>query len=390
MGYAFTEMFDEGAERFLLEKARESCDVLETKEPETLFEGEKEYPVADNFSSSLDQKDFDYLSKTALALEDAILKYDSRIIAVDDLFLSYDVGAQAIRNTLGLNCTSTSNMLSIYANSRCVAEGQTKTGYCIWTGRDTEQLDIAALSKEAAEDSLEKLGAAPIRSGKYSVILDARAAADLLSAYNGIFSAESVQKGFSLLAGKLGERIASDRIELRDDGVLPASLFSYSFDSEGVAARNKKLIENGTLLTFLHNRKTAATDGVDSTGNGFRSGYKSSIDIAPTNLYFAPGIESKDALFKKLNSGLFIQYLTGLHAGVNEISGDFSLSCEGFLVVDGKKGRPVDQITVSGNFIKLLQSVIAVADDLYFNPPSESGIIGSPSLLIEGLTISGE
>lgn len=390
MGYSFTEVFDEGAESFLLEKARENSDVLETKEPETLFEGEKEYPATDNFSPELDKKDFDYFSKTALALEDAILKYDPRIVAVDDLFLSYSIGAQAIRNTLGLNCDSTHNILSVFASSRCVAEGQTKTGFCVWIGRDADTIDIAALAKESAEDSLSKLGAAPVRSGKYSVVLDARAAADLLTAFSGIFSAEAVQKGFSLLAGKIGDKIASECVDIRDDGSHPASFLSFSFDSEGVATRNKQLIEKGTLLSYLHNRKTAATDGVASTGNGFRSGYKGSIDIAPTNLYFAPGKSSQDSLLKEMNNGLFIKYLIGLHAGANEISGDFSLSCEGFLVVDGRKDRPVDQITVSGNFFKLLQSVVAVADDLYFNPSEGAGIIGSPSLLIEGLTISGE
>ncbi len=389
MGYAFTELYDEDAVSFLIEKARENCDVLETKEPETLFEGEKEYPATDNFSPELDKKDFDFFSKTALALEDAILKYDPRIVAVDDLFLSYNVGAQAIRNTLGLNCDSTHNFLSLFANSRCIADGQTKTGYCIWIGRKTDTIDIAALAKEAAEDSLSKLGAAPIRSGKYSIVLDARAAADLLTTFSGIFSAEAVQKGFSLLAGKIGEKIASEVVDLRDDGSHPASFLSFSFDSEGVAIRNKQLIEKGTLLTYLHNRKTAVKDGVASTGNGFRSGYKGSIDIAPTNLYFAPGKSSRESLIKEMNNGLYIKYLIGLHAGANEISGDFSLSCEGFLVVDGKKDRPVDQITVSGNFYKLLQSVVAVADDLYFNPSEGAGIIGSPSLMIEGLTISG-
>jgi len=390
MGYAFTEVFDEDAENFLLEKARENGDVLETEDPETLFIGEKDYPITDNYSQSLDQKGFDYFSKTALALEDAILKYDPRIVAVDDLFISYSTGTQVIKNTLGLNCSSSYNILSIYANSRCVCDGQTKTGYCLWVGRNTDDIDIAALAREASEDSLSKLGATPVRSGKYPVILDARAAADLLSAFSGVFSAENVQKGFSLLSGKIGEKIGSDIICLRDDGVLSKSVFSHSFDSEGVSAQNKQLIENGTLLTFLHNRKTAAKDGVFSTGNGFRSGYKGSIDIAPTNLYFAPGERSKDSLFNEINNGLYIKYLSGLHAGANAISGDFSLSCEGFLINNGKISRPVDQITVSGNFFKLLQSVVSVADDLYFNPPDEGGIIGSPSILVNQLTISGD
>ncbi len=389
MGYSFTEVFDEDAARFLLEKARENSEVLENKEHETLFEGEKDYPKADNFSAELDKKDFDYFSKTALALEDAILKYDPRIVAVDELFLSYNVGAQAIRNSLGLNCHSVYNILSVFATSRCIADGQTKTGFCLWIGRDPDKIDISALAKEAAEDALSKLGAAPIRSGKYSVVLDARAAADMLTAFSGVFSAEAVQKGFSLLDGKIGEEIASECVDLRDDASHPDSFMSFPFDSEGVSARDKLLIDKGTLLTYLHNRKTAAAAGIESTGNGFRSGYKGSIDIGPTNFYIVPGKSSRESLLADMGNGLFIKYLIGLHAGANEISGDFSLSCEGFLVVDGIPDRPVDQITVSGNYFKLLHSVVSVADDLYFNPAG-AGIIGSPSLRIEGLTISGE
>lgn len=390
MGYAFSEMYDEDVESFLLEKARENGSVIEAKYPETLFEGEKEYPIVDNFSKDLDEQPFDFFSETALSIEKTILDYDPRIVAVDELFLSYGVGSQAIRNTLGMDCKSLSNVLSIYANSRSFANGQTKTGYTLWTGRKIESLNIEDLARKAAEDSLSKLGASPIQSGNYSVILDARAAADMLSVFSGVFSAEMVHKGFSLLGGKTGSRIASDCIELRDDGIMPSSLFSFPFDSEGVLTTNTKLIDKGVLTSFLHNRKTAAIYGVDSTGNGFRSGYKGAIDIAATNFYFSPGNTPRSDLPKKMGTGLIIKNLSGLHAGANEISGDFSLSCDGFYVSDGEIQKPVDQITISGNFFKLLRSVISVSDDLYFDPPSGNGIIGSPSLLIENICVSGD
>ncbi|MBN1892821.1 MAG: TldD/PmbA family protein [Clostridiales bacterium] len=390
MGYAFSEVYDDDVKTFLLEKARENGSVIETKDSETLFEGESKYPVVDNFSDELDKKSFEYFSDTALSIEQAILDYDPRVVAVDDLYLSYGVGSQAIRNTLGMDCKSFSNALSIYAGSRSFSGGQTKTGYTVWSGRNIESLNIEDLARKAAEDSLNKLGASPIHSGNYSVILDARAAADMLSVFSGVFSAEMVQKGFSLLDGKSGRRIASDCIELRDDGILPSSLFSYPFDSEGVVTTNMKLIDKGILTSFLHNRKTAAVYGVDSTGNGFRSGYKGSIDIAATNFYFAPGDTSRFELLKKMGSGLIIKNLSGLHAGANEISGDFSLSCDGYYVSNGEIEKPVDQITVSGNFFKLLQSVVSVSDDLYFSPPSGNGIIGSPSLFIENICISGD
>ena len=390
MGYAYTETYDDEALNFLLSKAKENCAVIESDHPETLYPGDNVYAETTNFSQELDDKTFDFFAQTALSIEKSILKYDSRIVAVDYMIIIYSSDFELIRNTLGLDCRETSNHLYIFAESRCVSNGQTKTGYCEWAGRNADAFDINEFARKTAQACLDKLGAAPIPSGIYPVVFAPLAATQLLGAYSGVFSAESVQEGFSLLAGKKGMNVASDKVTLRDDAVTPKSIFAFSFDSEGVACKNKALIENGTLVSYLHNRKTAGIEGVSSSGNGFRAGYKGSINIVPMNFYLSPGPVSTEELFEKASNGLYITELIGLHAGVNEVSGDFSLSCEGFLITDGKKGRPVDQITVSGNYFRLLQSVVELSDDLIFDASSEHGQIGSPSILVEGLMVSGE
>ncbi len=142
------------------------------------------------------------------------------------------------------------------------------------------------------------------------------------------------------------------------------------------------------LTTYLYNLKAAAREGVKSTGNAFRSSHKSSVGIAPTNLYIEPGQTSYDQLKKMKERILLVTDITGLHAGANQVSGDFSLSAEGFLLEDGEIIKPVEQITISGNFIELLKDVIGIGDDLEMGSPGR-GHIGSPSLLIGSLSVGG-
>jgi PmbA protein len=124
---------------------------------------------------------------------------------------------------------------------------------------------------------------------------------------------------------------------------------------------------------------------VTSTGNGFKAGLTGSVKTATTNFYLAKGGISQEELFSQMGEGLFITSLMGLHSGCNAVSGDFSLSAEGFRVEGGKLGQPVEQITIAGNFYHLLEAVEEIADDLYFG----SAGIGSPSVLVRNLDIAG-
>jgi len=95
-------------------------------------------------------------------------------------------------------------------------------------------------------------------------------------------------------------------------------------------------------------------------------------------------------LLSQAGNGLYIKELAGLHAGANIVSGDFSLSCEGFVIENGKIGRAVDQVTLADNFYLLLNKIVSIGSDLYFDPPSDAGSIGSPSLLLSDAAISGD
>jgi PmbA protein len=192
-----------------------------------------------------------------------------------------------------------------------------------------------------------------------------------------------------LLGPKVGQQIAAPCLNLIDEARHAASLYQPPFDSEGVSTKKTSLLDQGMLAGFLHNRKTAAKAGCSSTGNGFRPSWKAGIQVSATNSYFQPGKMSREALYSELDRGLLVTELTGLHAGTNLTSGDFSLSAEGFWLEKGEISYPVEQITVAGNFYELMRQVQSVADDLFFDLPG-GGQVGSPSLLIESLSVSGQ
>ena len=105
--------------------------------------------------------------------------------------------------------------------------------------------------------------------------------ATLLMTYSSVFSAEAAQKGMSLLNGKEGEKIAADFVTIVDDPMYHDNVIKWTFDGEGVATYAKNVVEDGVLVTLLHNLKTAAKAGVKSTGNAGRPSYAFTFSLLP-------------------------------------------------------------------------------------------------------------
>ncbi|HML45936.1 MAG TPA: metallopeptidase TldD-related protein [Clostridia bacterium] len=183
----------------------------------------------------------------------------------------------------------------------------------------------------------------------------------------------------------MGEVIAAPCVTLVDDPLLPEGMATAPFDDEGVATYRKPVIEAGTLKTLLHNLKTAKKDGVQSTGNAAKSGYAAPVRVSPSNFFFQPGADDLAALCARMGEGLVITDVSGLHAGANAVSGDFSLLSKGYRVRNGEKAEPVEQITVAGNFYTLLKDIVAVGSDLTF----PFGGVGSPSVWVKALSVAG-
>lgn len=389
MGYASTEDFSEDMIPFLLSQAKDNCQVLEVKEKVTVYEGEKEYPEFCGYNEALEKVGYAEMAETALALEKETLAYDSRIEAVDDCYVLYSSGELYIQNSKGMVCETRENSFDVCIGCRAKDGDDVQTGGRSWSFTDFSQLDIQKCAKEAGEKVISKLGAKSIPSVKTKIILDKHAARSLLGSFAGAFSAEAMHKGLSRLVGRLGEKIANENITLIDVGMIEGSPLCIPFDAEGVGSKRTVLIDKGVFTSPLHNRKTAEVDGVPSTGNGFRGGAKGTVGISSSNMYIENGTLTREKLLEKLGNGVLIMAIHGLHAGINAVSGDFSLMAEGFMVRDGKVAEPVNQITIADNFFDVLMKIEDLSDEVEYTSP-EARHIQSPSLLIPDVSVAGE
>lgn len=389
MGYSYTEKLDESSIDMLINDAYENSKYIDSPDEEIIFEGSDEYKEIKrregNLSSVPAEKKIEFL----LNLEREALALDKRIFAVQYCGYEEFHTERYIMNTKGIDLSDKISGAAIYISVIAKDGEDNKTGMSIRIFNDFNEVDYKEMAKEAVDEAISMLGATPVKSGSYPIIFKNLVFADILSAFGSIFDADQVQKGLSLLKDKIGSVVASDLFTLVEDPFMEDGFNSRSFDDEGHKTIFKKIIDKGELKTYLYNLKTAIKDGVESTGNGYRSSYKSSVTVAPTNVYIEKGDKTLEDLISSIDKGIYIINVAGLHSGLNQVSGDYSLSAYGYEIENGKIKRPVNQITIAGNFFETLMDIEAIGNDLRFNM-SSFGYIGSPSIKVKKLSVSGE
>ena len=385
LGYAATETLAEEDIPQLIEAVKESAEVNEATDQDEIFPGEEAYPDWTAPESDIAEISAEEKLQAVTKLDRAIRDADSRISEVQRAGISTVQVRMTLTNTYGLRLSQRDSFGFAMGMGIAKRGDGMVNGGDIEVGRMFRRLDLDDLAKRVAEDTVFQLEAAPVPSGEYHVILERHAMVDLLGTFCGMFSAERAQQGLSLLKGRENSVIASPVVTLIDDPLLPEGFASGPFDAEGSASRRKSVVENGTLCTLLHSRKTAKKQGVATTGNASRGGYASAIHVSPTNFFFKPGEMTLEAMMADIDSGLVITEVSGLHAGANPISGDFSLLSKGYTIEGGRKGRAVEQITVAGNFYRLLENAVRFGSDLYF---PGSGV-GASSLDAGMMSVAG-
>ncbi|MBS4178883.1 TldD/PmbA family protein [Lederbergia citrea] len=386
MGYAYTEKLDEESITFLLESAKANAEVIEDEEQDDIFAGSDSYEDIDFYSKSLDEVPIPDKIAFLKEVESKVANYDSRIASINSCKLIEQSNERVLANSKGLSLHERKNYLALVLSVIVKHGEETKSGFQVEITKDFTSLNADEIAKKAADEALSYLGGKSIASKKYPIILRNDAAADLLGTFVSVFSAEIAQKGRSLLKDKEGEKIAAEKLTVIDDPFHEDGFDSRNFDGEGVASKICSVIENGTLKTLLHNRKTATKSGVETTGHAYKASYKGTLTVAPSNFYVVPGKKNRDELVNSLNEAVIVTKLSGLHSGANAVSGNFSVAAQGFYVKDGKVSTPVKQMTIAGNFFELLKEIQEVGSDLYF---ATSGI-GAPSLLVKELSVTVE
>jgi PmbA protein len=238
------------------------------------------------------------------------------------------------------------------------------------------------VGKIAAERTLRRLGARKVKTAKVPVVFDPMVARSILDhIFEGV-NGDSVYRGASFLAGKLGEKIAGENVNVIDDGTMAGGFGTSPFDGEGVPARRTVVIEKGVLHSYLLNTYTARKLGLETTANASR-GLAGTPGIGPGNYFLQPGTKTPQELIAAIPDGLYITEFLG--HGVNLVTGDYSRGCSGLWISGGQLAYPVEEITVAGNLKEIFFNVSEIANDLEFR-----GAVACPTLRIDGLTVGGE
>ena len=384
MGYASTQLTEESEMPALIDRAVENAKIIENDDEVFIYAGGDDYKEIKRVPFTMPDagkiKDF--------ALESQELLYAADEMVVDGTECGAGTGEFTIHlyNSNGLDLENHAGSTYTYM-SAVIDNGEEKQSEFEIEYNCLETLDKKEFAQKVVDKTKAKLGAKLIKSGKYDIVFDGKQMRSLLGVFASAFYADNVQKGLSLLKGKLDTKIAADGVTVIDTPFYPDNTMQTAFDGEGVATYEKTVVENGTLKTFLYNLSSAKKDGVKSTGNASRSG--AAINTTPYTFYIQPDKYSQEELFSAVGNGLYITELKGLHAGANSVTGDFSIESAGFMIEDGKKSYPIKSFTVAGNFLQLLKEIDMIGNELQIGGPGFTQI-ASPDIVIRGMSVAGE
>lgn len=323
----------------------------------------------------------------ALAVERVALEADPRVVTVEQAvyFDSAERVAIASSTAPGGEYETT----SCYAYAQALADGgeERETGLGFGLARGPAGLDPEAIGREGAERACEMIGSTKPVSRSCPVVLDPTVAASFVGLLGKAVGGDAVQRGRSPLAERLGDEVAAPAFVLYDDGLDPDGFATAPIDGEGTPRRRTPLIEGGRLRTFLHDAYTAHRGGVAPTGNAGRSGYQSPPRVSASNLVVAPGSASLARLLSEAGEGVYVNDVAGLHSGVNQVTGVFSVGASGRAIRSGERAEPLREFTIAGDLVSMLRAVREAGSEARWVPFGES--VSVPPLLIGEMTVSG-
>jgi PmbA protein len=384
LGYAYVADPSEEDVRRAVEAARENASLAQEDDHNVLPSPERAPPIPELFREAQAAMPTEEKVRLAVDLERAATSTDPRVRKVDECQVGDAASRIAIASTRGLDAEYARTDTWCLAVTIAEDDDDTQTGFSYRIGRELGELHWEDVAAEAAVRAARMLGARKPDTTKVPVVLDPFAGMEFLGVLAGALSAESVQKGRSLFADRVGDRVGSPALTLVDDGTLLAGPGASPFDDEGVPSGRTELISSGVLNGFLHNTYTAARGGTASTGNAHRAGYRSTPGVGTTNFYVEAGARTFEELLREADGGILIEDVSGVHSGANPISGEFSVGATGLRIRDGALSDGLREMTIASTIPEMLQAISAVGSDLRF-----FSSVGVPSILIGEMTVAG-
>ncbi len=310
----------------------------------------------------------------ALELERMVRAGDPRIRQVESAGWGDSALESAVVTSTGISATSRRTVCYVSASAAAADGDETQTGRGYSVGRSPADLDVEKAARDAVDRATRLLGATKPGSAHLTVVLEPRITASLLGILAGTLNGEAVLKGRSLFADRLGETVSTGLLTLIDDPTDPEAFGAATHDAEGLATRRNLLVEGGVLRQFLYNSYGARRAGTTSTGSAVRAGFKGAPGTGARALTVVPGTDDPETIYRQVGDGLLVQTVSGIHSGVNPVSGDFSVGAEGVLIRGGALAGPVREITIASTLQRMLQGIVAVGADIERLPSSATGV----------------
>ena len=384
IGYASTELMDTDEMEALVGRAAANAGYLESEGEGIIFAGSEAYQTINAPEPVI--LDAAHIKQMALDIQEQMYAADSHVTEGSEAAVMSSEMTVRIANSHGLDLSNHVGRNLGYAMAVVNVDNEPASSFEMRLG--SQKTDFDGMAEKAVKDALAKIGAGHVETGVYSVVFDKSTMAQLLAAFSSVFSAKNAMMGLSLLKGKEGEKIAADCVTISDDPFRKGYEFQTPFDAEGVATYRKNVVDKGVLKTLLYNLAVAQKMGVQTTGNASKHSYSASVDVSPYCFCIEGSNMTESELLAKAGQGIYVDELGGLHAGVNEQTGDFSVEASGFMIENGQKGRPVKTFTVAGNFFDLLKNIVAVSDEVKIQLGGFT-TFGAPCVLVHSISVAG-
>lgn len=383
-GFAWTNDLGPGGLRAMVAAAGENARACEPGEVDVLADcaaapsapaARRPYP-----------REFPAGAKTdgALAMERAARAFGNGIVNTESAGYSEFTAEVHVAGTRGFRRSERRGMCACSIGAVAARGDDVGTGWFYAQALEPGAIDFVRVGEEAARRAVNLLGAGPLTTGRYPVVFDGMAFAEIAGLLAETLSGEMAERGMSVFARSAGLPVASPLFELVDDPFLEGGCFNSTFDDEGVPRRRRALIEAGVCRGFLHTSRSARKAGpAASAGSAVRGSYRYPPSPGPTNLIVVPAPPGGENPIGALEDGIYILDVMGVHTA-DPISGDFSFGIRGLRMRGGRPDGAVSEMTISGGVQALLEGIRMLGTELKF-----AGHCAAPDVLVEGLSLGG-
>ncbi|MCX6639540.1 MAG: TldD/PmbA family protein [bacterium] len=384
LGFAYTSDFDKKSLSNFAKRTVEMAQEISPDPNNVLPPTPKvpSYPDLDLYDPEVASIPIEWKLKTAKEMEAIAMAYDKRITNSNGASVSDGESESVIANSNGIVHSYMSSFCSLSCSPVAEENDKKQTNYWYSSKRFFKELDSPeSVAKEAARRTVLMLGAVKPKTQQVPVVFDPQMAASLMGIIFYSLNGDSIMKRSSFMVDKLGQKIATDKLTMIDDALMKRGLGSQPIDDEGIPTTTKVVIDQGVLKMYFYDGYSAHKAGTQPTGNA-RRGYASTPSIGAWNLYLKAGEQTPEEIIRSVDNGLYLTRTMGF--GVNMVNGDFSRGAAGLWIEKGELTYPVEEATIAGNILDMLNNIPMIGNDLVFRSS-----YAAPTLRIDNLTVSG-